>query len=119
MNGLKLHKKVQVPSPYTLRMCDALQKHGDSIHAMHPDHYRLIQLTLSSDNKEDLFEAVLVAENYLAYNGSWDFHRKPYKSGEIYMCDIIFKWNMSLIILDKYRYMKLPAGVSGSWKLEI
>lgn len=41
---------------------------------MNGEKYEMAECILSSADREKLHEAILDTQNFLAYNGSWDFH---------------------------------------------
>jgi hypothetical protein len=55
----------------------------------------------------------LITEIFLSYNGSWDFERYEFETGDSMICEIRFKWNGYLSSMDIIRNkLKLPNGVS-------
>ena len=111
LKARKIHKTPRIPDARTSRISNELQKAGDDVHRMDVEDPAIASLTLASDCQEKLFEAILAAENFLSYNGSWDFQRKEWYAGGKYMCDIIFKWNGLASTADKMKSLKLPQGV--------
>ena len=91
---------------------DKLQKWGDSHHKMDPSDYKEGLLVLSSHDYDQLYEAVLVSENFLSYNGSWDFRREMKDVSGIYTCDLYFKWNGYFGMCEISKKIKLPSGVN-------
>ena len=91
---------------------DKLQKWGDSHHKMDPSDYKEGLLVLSSHDYDQLYEAVLVSENFLSYNGSWDFRREMKDVSGIYTCDLYFKWNGYFGMCEISKKLKLPSGVN-------
>lgn len=91
---------------------DKLQKWGDSHHKMDSSNYKEGLLVLSSHDYDQLYEAVLVSENFLSYNGSWDFRREMKDVSGIYTCDLYFKWNGYFGMCETSKKLKLPSGVN-------
>ena len=114
----KISEKVKVPTRRDIKINDMLQNLGDRIHKMEKDKYCEGKIILSSQNAEALHEAILITENFLSYNGSWDFERYEFQTGDCMICELGFKWNgylsMMNIIRDK---LKLPDGVNKELEL--
>lgn len=88
------------------------------VHKMDTDNYCEASVLLSSDDYEQLHEAVLVTENFLSYNGSWDFQREDHSSENQYACEIRFKWNgFASTYGNITQKLKLPLGVNKEFRL--
>lgn len=111
----RVHKKPRVPDERSVKMNNILQEGGVPKHKMDPDIYSIGKLILTSDDEQQLHEAILVAENFLSYNGSFDFERKSESKNE---CTILFKWNGCLSMYDSItKKIKLPTGVNHCFEL--
>ena len=108
----QINHNTKVPTERDNRISDALQKSGDMIHKIDTTNYCEGILKLTSNDEQQLHEGVLISENFLSYNGSWDFHRNTYKKNDSYICELSFKWNGYLSIQDRIiSKLKLPSGV--------
>ena len=109
----KISEKVKCPTQRDIEIADMLQSLGDRIHKINKDKYCEGKIVLSSQDNEVLRETVLITENFLSYNGSWDFERCVSETGDSMICELKFKWNgylsMMSIIRNKF---KLPNGVN-------
>lgn len=110
---LKPHKenKLSNPTERSVKINTELQNIGDRIHKMDISDYERGIIRLISKEEEALHEAILNAENYLSYNGSWDFERNIYKEQDLYICDLRYKWNGYASIAEKIRHLSLPSDV--------
>ena len=109
----KISEKVKLPTQRDIEIADMLQSLGDRIHKINKDKYCEGKIVLSSQDTEVLHEAVLVTENFLSYNGSWDFERCVSETGDSMICELRFKWNGYLSMMSIIRNkLKLPNGVN-------
>ncbi len=114
----KISGKVKVPTQREIKINDMFQNFGDRIHKIDKDKYCEGKIILSSQSAEALHEAILITENFLSYNGSWDFERYGFETGDSMICEIRFKWNGYLSMMDIIRNkLKLPDGVSKELEL--
>lgn len=114
----KISGKVKVPTQRDIKINDMFQNFGDRIHKIDKDKYCEGKIILSSQSAEALHEAILITENFLSYNGSWDFERYGFETGNSMICEIRFKWNGYLSMMDIIRNkLKLPDGVSKELEL--
>ena len=114
----KTSGKVKVPTQRDIKINDMFQNFGDRIHKIDKDKYCEGKIILSSQSAEALHEAILITENFLSYNGSWDFERYRFETGDSMICEIRFKWNGYLSMMDIIRNkLKLPDGVSKELEL--
>ncbi|MBR1673431.1 MAG: hypothetical protein IJ703_00530 [Eubacterium sp.] len=114
----KISGKVKVPTQRDIKINDMFQNFGDRIHKIDKDKYYEGKIILSSQSAEALHEAILITENFLSYNGSWDFERYGFETGDSMICEIRFKWNGYLSMMDIIRNkLKLPDGVSKELEL--
>ena len=114
----KTSGKVKVPTQRDIKINDMFQNFGDRIHKIDKDKYCEGKIILSSQSAEALHEAILITENFLSYNGSWDFERYGFETGDSMICEIRFKWNGYLSMMDIIRNkLKLPNGVSKELEL--
>jgi hypothetical protein len=114
----KISGKVKVPTQRDIKINDMFQNFGDRIHKIDKDKYCEGKIILSSQSAEALHEAILITENFLSYNGSWDFERYGFETGDSMICEIRFKWNGYLSMMDIIRNkLKLPDGVSKELEL--
>ena len=112
------NKKIKVPTERDRRLYAEWYPSDDVNHSMDTDNYREASVLLSSDDYEQLHEAVLVTENFLSYNGSWDFQRLDHSSENHYICEIRFKWNYNLSMYTNItQKLKLPSGVNKEFRL--
>ena len=101
----KISEKAKVPTQRDIKINDK-------------DKYCEGKIILSSQNAETLHEAILITENFLSYNGSWDFERCRFEAGDSMICELRFKWNGYLSMMDIIRNkLKLPGGVSKEFEL--
>lgn len=108
----KINAKTKVSKKRDIKINDYLQKMGERVHKIDSNDYCKGKLILTSDDYEQLYEAVLVAEDFLAYNGSWDFRRNLNKNNDNNVCEILFKWNGYVSTMDTINNkIKLPEGV--------
>lgn len=106
------NRKIRVPTDRDIRCNSLAQQCGDRTHKIDTNNYCEASILLSSDDYEQLFEAVLVTENFLSYNGSWDFHKVDDSFEKQYTCEIYFKWNGFLSTYGNItQKLKLPSGV--------
>jgi len=109
----KISEKVKLPTQRDIEIADMLQSLGDRIHKINKEKYCEGKIVLSSQDTEVLHEAVLVTENFLSYNGSWDFERCVSETGDSMICELRFKWNGYLSMMSIIRNkLKLPNGVN-------
>lgn len=114
----KISGKVKVPTQRDIKINDMFQNFGDRIHKIDKDKYCEGKIILSSQSAEALHEAILITENFLSYNGSWDFERYGFETGDSMICEIRFKWNGYISMMDIIRNkLKLPGGVSKELEL--
>ena len=114
----KISGKVKVPTQRDIKINDMFQNFGDRIHKIDKDKYYEGKIILSSQSAEALHEAILITENFLSYTGSWDFERYGFETGDSMICEIRFKWNGYLSMMDIIRNkLKLPDGVSKELEL--
>ncbi|MCR4651276.1 MAG: hypothetical protein K5662_05935 [Lachnospiraceae bacterium] len=136
MNGGIINKKVKVPAERDVRINDEIQQWGFQKHAVGTDRYESGIIVLRSKNMETLHEAVLITENFLSYNGSWDIERQMNKrrggfrdlfrscfsvlsrgksnldDNTLCTSELRFKWNGYLSIYENIIHkLKLPTGV--------
>lgn len=111
------NRKIKVPTERDIRGYSLAQQCGDSVHKIDTNNYCEASILLSSDDCEQLYEAVLVTENFLSYNGSWDFHMVDDSSEKQYRCEIHFKWNGFLSTYGNItQKLKLPSGVKKDFR---
>ena len=116
----KISEKAKVPTQRDIKLNDMLQNLGDRNHKIDKDKYCEGKIILSSQNAETLHEAILITENFLSYNGSWDFERCIFEAGDSMICELRFKWNGYLSMMDSIRNkLKLPGGVSKEFELNL
>ncbi len=114
----KISEKVKVPSQRDIKISDMAQKCGDRIHKIDRTRYCEGKIILSGEDPGALHEAVAVTENFLSYNGSWDFERNRYEEAGSCICELRFKWNGYLSMMDIIRNkLRLPAGVNIKFEL--
>lgn len=112
------NRKIKKTTERDIRCYAEIQKSGDMVHKMDIDNYCEASVLLSSDDYEQLHEAVLVTENFLSYNGSWDFQREDHSSENQYACEIRFKWNgFASTYGNITQKLKLPSGVNKEFRL--
>lgn len=116
MSRVKTGHDVRLPDERTTKISYELQKWGDSIHRMNVEKYEMAECILSLADREKLHEAILDTQNFLAYNGSWDFHAETIALKQHFTCSLSFKWNGCLSNLDHFTKMRLPDGVTVTWK---
>ena len=117
MDG-RISDKMKAPTQRDTKINDMLQTLGDRIHKIDKDKYCEGKIVLSSQDAEALREAILITENFLSYNGSWDFERSGVETGDSMICELRFKWNGYLSMMDIIRNkLKLPDGVNKELKL--
>jgi len=109
----KISEKVIRPTKRNMEIADMNQSLGDRIHKINKDKYCEGKIVLSSQDTEVLHESVLITENFLSYNGSWDFERCVSETGDSMICELRFKWNGYLSMMSIIRNkLKLPNGVN-------
>ena len=114
----KISEKVKALTQRDKKIYDMLQYLGDRIHKIDKDKYCEGKIILSSQNADTLHEAILITENFLSYNGSWDFERYEFETVGSMICELRFKWNGYLSMMDIIRNkLKLPNGVSKELEL--
>ena len=114
----RISEKVKALTQRDKKIYDMLQYLGDRIHKIDKDKYCEGKIILSSQNAETLHEAILITENFLSYNGSWDFERCIFEAGDCMICELRFKWNGYLSMMDIIRNkLKLPGGVRKEFEL--
>ncbi len=117
-NG-KINKNPVKPDERSVRISESEQQIGDRIHDIDATSFCNGMLVLESEDKEQLYEAVLMAENFLSYNGSWDFARNMYENGNSHICELSFKWNGFLSTMDSIiSQIKLPSGVKKEFRFD-
>ena len=108
----KQDRKIKVPTDRDIKCYSQIEKWGEKIHEMDANNYSEASILLSSDDCGQLHEAVLVTENFLSYNGSWDFRRIDNSSENQYACEIQFKCNgFASTYGNITKKLKLPSGV--------
>ena len=113
----KQDRKIKVPTDRDIKCYSQIEKWGEKIHEMDANNYSEASILLSSDDCGQLHEAVLVTENFLSYNGSWDFRRIDNSSENQYACEIHFKFNgFASTYGNITKKLKLPSGVKTEFR---
>lgn len=110
-------KKIKVPTKAEINFSVNETKWADQIYKIDPDNYREASITLSSDDYEQFYEAVLLTEKCLYNNSCWDIQKEISSSKNTHTCKMHFKWSGTLSIYDRIRRnLKLPSGVNSEYK---
>lgn len=93
-------------------MGDNISKWEDQVFKIDRDKYCEACIILSSNDYDQFYEAVLLTEKHLSSNSCWDIQKLENSTDNNYVCEMHFKWNGYLTIMDRIkRYLKLPSGV--------
>ncbi len=84
-------------------MSSSVSKWEDQIFKIDKNKYCEACIVLSSDDYEQLYEAVLVTEKHLSSNSCWDIHRVDNSVESNYVCEMHFKWNGYLTIMERIK----------------
>ena len=110
-------KKIKVPTKAEINFSAYETKRADQIYKVDPDNYREASITLSSDDYEQFYEAVLLTEKCLYNNSCWDIQKEIASSQNTHTCKMHFKWSGTLSIYERIRSnLKLPSGVNSEYK---
>lgn len=113
----KNSKKIKVPTEAERKISARNVKWADQIFKIDHDNYRESSITLSSDNYEQFYEAMLLTEKCLYNNSCWDVRKETASSENIHTCELYFKWSGTVSIYDRImKNLKLPGGVK--WKFD-
>lgn len=94
-----------------------ISKWEDQVFKIDKTNYKESSIILSSDDYAQFYEAVLVTEKHLTSNSCWDIRRVDNSVDNNYVCEIHFKWNGYVTIMDRItRYLKLPSGVKKEFR---
>ena len=110
-------KKIKVPTEAEIRFSSREAKWSDQIFKIDPDNYREGTIVLSSDDYDQFYEAVLLAEKCLYNNSGWDIQKVITSYETTHTCEISFKWSGTVSIYERItKNLKMPSGVNCEYK---
>ena len=110
-------KQIKVPTKAEIIYSVNRTKWDDQIFKIDPDNYSEATITLSSDDYEQFYEALLLTEKCLYNNSCWDIQKEIASHKNTHTCKMSFKWSGTLSIYERIRRnLILPSGVNNDLK---